>query len=136
MTSSNDSSKIHTPYSNVATEQAIEALRQHSLTLWWRLTALVWLTIGPLTLWQLRVEIGLLLDYFTWAAVYYGLKFNLLGALGFFFCIGLASTVVVRELRHLTFGLSPLERRRLETQLAKIRKQGESHPLWSLVNRP
>ncbi|MEM6252102.1 MAG: hypothetical protein AAF821_04190 [Cyanobacteria bacterium P01_D01_bin.156] len=135
MTSSKSSRHIDSQYSNIATERAIEALRQHTLTLWWRLTVAVWLTVGPLTLWQLRREISLLVDYFTWTAVYYGLKYNFLGAVGFFFCIGLASMLVVRELRHLTLGLSPFERRRLEAQLAKIRRQGESHPLWPLVNR-
>lgn len=117
-----------------ATEKAIEALRQQSITLWWKLTVVVWLTIGPLTLWQLRSEINLLLDYFTWTSVYYGLKYNFLGSLGFFLCVGLTITLLVREARHLVLGISPVERKRLEKQLARIRLQGASHPLWSLVN--
>ena len=136
MTSSNGSKNIESSYTDIATEKAIEALRQHSLTTWWRLTISVWLTIGPLTLWQLRSEISLLFDYFTWAAVYYGLKYNFAGALGFFLCMGLAITLFVREIRHLTLGISPIERRRLENQLSQIRRQGSSHPLWSLANRP
>ena len=135
MTSSKGSNNINNTRTNVATEKAIEALRQHALTTWWRLTVIVWLTVGPLTLWQLRSEISLLLDYFTWTSVYYGLKYNFLGSLGFFFCVGLASTLMVREIRHLTFGLSTIERKRLENQLAQIQRQGASHPLWSLVNR-
>ncbi|MEM9265345.1 MAG: hypothetical protein AAGA46_07455 [Cyanobacteria bacterium P01_F01_bin.13] len=136
MTYSNGSKHIESPHSDIATEKAIEALRQHALTMWWRLTVGVWLTVGPLTLWQLRSEISLLLDYFTWTSVYYGLKYNFWGALGFFLCVGLASALVVREIRHLTLGISPIERKRLEKQLAQIRRQGPSHPLWSLVNRP
>lgn len=136
MTSSKGSKNVENGHTNIATERAIEALRQHTLTAWWRLTVGVWLTIGPLTLWQLRSEISLLLDYFTWTSVYYGLKYNFLGALGFFLCAGLATTLFVREIRHLTLGISPIERKRLENQLAKIRRQGASHPLWSLVNRP
>ena len=135
VTSSDGPNKLKNSYTDTATEKAIEALRQHSLTAWWRLTVGVWFTIGPLTLWQLREEISLLLDYFTWTAVYYGLKYNFLGALGFFVCVGLASTLLIREIRHLTLGLSPIERKRLENQLSKIRRQGDSHPLWSLVNR-
>ncbi|MEM1250817.1 MAG: hypothetical protein AAGI69_00195 [Cyanobacteria bacterium P01_H01_bin.21] len=129
------SSKSSKNSTHTTDERAIEALRQHALTTWWRLTVIVWLTLGPLTLWQLRAEISLLFDYFTWTSVYYGLKYNFLGALGFFFCVGLASTLMVREIRHLTLGLSPIERRRLENQLAQIQRQGSSHPLWSLVNR-
>ncbi len=136
VTSSKGSKNTESTYTSIATERAIESLRQHALTTWWRLTVAVWLTIGPLTLWQLRSEISLLLDYFTWTSVYYGLKYNLLGALGFFICIGLASTLLLREIRHLTLGISPVERKRLESQLAQIRRQGSSHPLWSLVNRP
>ncbi|MEM7065769.1 MAG: hypothetical protein AAF572_21725 [Cyanobacteria bacterium P01_B01_bin.77] len=135
MSSSNGSNNIESTYNHVATEKAIEALRQHALTTWWRLTIGAWLTIGPLTLWQLRSEISLLLDYFTWTSVYYGLKYNFLGALGFLLCIGLASTLLIREVRHLTLGISPMERKRLENQLAQIRRQGPSHPLWSLVNQ-
>lgn len=139
VSSSNGSDNIEstesTTYTNIATEKAIEALRQHTLTTWWRLTVGVWLTIGPLTLWQLRSEISLLLDYFTWTSVYYGLKYNFLGSLGFFLCIGLAITLLIREVRHLTLGISPIERKRLENQLAQIRRQGPSHPLWSLVNQ-
>ncbi|MEA5462349.1 hypothetical protein [Leptothoe sp. PORK10 BA2] len=136
MTSPDRSQNIDSPVTATekATEQAIEALRQQSLTLWWQLTVGVWLTIGPLTLWQLRSEISLLLDYFTWTSVYYGLKYNFLGSLGFFFCVGLTITLLVREVRHLVLGLSPIERKRLEKQLTKIRLQGASHPLWSLVN--
>ena len=134
MTSSG--SKNVSSYTDLAKERAIEALYQHSLTTWWRLTLGVWLTIGPFTLWQLRAEISLLLDYFTWTAVYYGLKYNFFGALGFFLCVGLGTTLLVREIRHLILGISPVERRRLESQLSRIRHQGESHPLWSLVNRP
>jgi hypothetical protein len=136
VTSSKGSKNIKSAYTNIATERAIESLRQHALTTWWRFTVIVWLTIGPLTLWQLRSEISLLLDYFTWTSVYYGLKYNFLGAIGFFICVGLASTLLIREIRHLTLGLSPMERKRLENQLAQIRRQGPSHPLWSLVNRP
>ncbi len=135
VTSSKGSKNIESTYTNIATERAIEALRQHSLTTWWRLTVLVWLTIGPLTLWQLRSEISLLLDYFTWTSVYYGLKYNFWGAVGFFVCVGLAITLLIREIRHLTLGISPIERKRLENQLSQIRRQGSSHPLWSLVNR-
>lgn len=132
---SNGSDNIESTYTDIATEKAIEALRQHTLTTWWRLTVGVWLTIGPLTLWQLRSEISLLLDYFTWTSVYYGLKYNFLGSLGFFFCIGLASTLLIREIRHLTLGISDVERKRLENQLAQIRRQGPSHPLWSLIDQ-
>ena len=135
MTYSNGSENIDSSHPNLSTEKAIEALRQHTLTTWWRFTVGVWLTIGPLTVWQLRSEIGLLLDYFTWTSVYYGLKYNFLGALGFFTCVGLATTLLVRELRHLTLGISSIERQRLESQLAQIHRQGPSHPLWSLVNR-
>ena len=133
MNSSNSSNHIESTYPDIVTERAIEVLRQHSLLAWWRLTVGVWLSIGPLTLWQLRSEISLLLDYFTWTSVYYGLKYNFLGALGFFLCVGLVTTLLVREIRHLTLGISPVERRRLEKQLVQIRRQGSSHPLWSLI---
>lgn len=131
----NGSNNIDSSYGNSSNDGAIEALRQHTLTNWWRLTMAVWLTIGPLTLWQLRSEISLLRDYFTWTSVHYGLRYNFLGSVGFFLCIGLVIILLVREIRHIFWGLSPIERQRLEKQLAQIQQQGSSHPLWSLVNR-
>ena len=115
------------------TEPELRALYRHQLHAWWRLVGILWLTAGPLTLWQLRGEIELLLDYFTWTAVSYGLRYNLLGSLGVLVCVGLPATLLLRSLRHHLLGLAPSERHRLEQQLFHIRRQGASHPLWPVI---
>lgn len=109
--------------------------RLHELTVWgrWLVVLAAWLVLAPLCLWQLRYPISLILDYFTWAAVYYGLYFQPWPALGLAFCVALTTAVLVWQSRNILFGLPPRTQLRLERQVLTIRRQGESHPLWRLV---
>ncbi|MEL6327390.1 MAG: hypothetical protein AAFQ61_10870 [Cyanobacteria bacterium J06626_23] len=116
-------------------EYALEALRQRTLRNWWRLTMGLWLTVGLWSLWQLRDEFALWMQYFTWTAVRYSLAYNRLAALGLGLCVGLTVATLVSESRHIIWGLSKGERARLEKQLTLIHRQGPSHPLWRLVHR-
>lgn len=116
-------------------EHALEVLRQRALRHWWRLTVVLWLTIGLWSLWQLRGEFQLWLQYFTWTAVRYSLAYNRLAGLGLALCVGLTMATLVSESRHILWGLSKSERTRLEKQLTLIHRQGPSHPLWRLVRR-
>ena len=116
-------------------EYALEVLRQRTLRNWWRLTIILWLTVGLWSLWQLRGEFLLWLQYFTWTAVRYSLAYNRLAGLGLGLCVGLTVATLVSESRHILWGLSKSERSRLEKQLAHIHRQGPSHPLWRLVQR-
>ncbi|MEO0837385.1 MAG: hypothetical protein AAF063_00580, partial [Cyanobacteria bacterium J06643_5] len=52
--------------------------RLHELTVYgrWLVVIFLWLTVAPLCLWELRTEIELLREYFTWASVRYGLFFH------------------------------------------------------------
>ena len=111
----------------------IELLRQHQMRNWWRLSLVLWLTIGLLSLWSLRFEFQELIDYFTWAAVRAMLVFNRLAALGLGICFGLTIALLYAESRHILFGLSKSEEQQLITQLTKIHAQGESHPQWTLI---
>jgi hypothetical protein len=117
------------------TEQAIESLRQKMLRNWWLLTVGLWLTVGAWSLWQLRAEFQIWAQYFTWTAVRYSLAYNRLASIGFGLCFGLTMALLISESRHILWGLSKQERERLERQLARIRQQGPSHPLWHVVNR-
>lgn len=116
-------------------EAQIEILRKITLRGWWLLVGLLWLTVGTLSLWGLRYEIHLWMEYFTWAAVRYGLVYNRLPSIGLGLCLGMTLALLVSESRHILFGLSQGERLRLENQLHKIRRQGPSHPLWKWVCR-
>lgn len=107
----------------------------HNLTVYgrWLVVALLWLTIGSLSLWGLRSEIALLQQYFTWVAVRYGLFYNPLPTFGLGLCIGMTVSVLVWQSRNILLGLPQQEQQRLEQQVHKIRQQGPSHPLWKRV---
>jgi len=116
-------------------QQQIERL--HQLTVWgrWAFVGMLWLTIGALSFWGLRRSISLMLDYFTWAALYYGLHFNPLPTIGLATCIAFTVSVLVWQSRNILFGLPKRDRDRLTRQLLRIRKQGSNHPLWKYVCR-
>lgn len=121
---------------DVALQQEVERLYRLTIYGRWGGVGILWLTIGALSLWQLRYPLSLLLDYFTWAAVRYGLAFNRLPAIGLGVCIGFTVAVLLRQSRNELFGLSRRDRQRLEQQVQRIRLQGASHPLWRFVCKP
>lgn len=114
-------------------QQQVERLHQINVYGRWLVVALLWLSIGCLSLWGLRGEIALWLQYFTWVAVRYGLYYNPLPTLGLAFCIGMTVSVLVWQSCNILFGLPREEQRRLEKQVCRIRQQGASHPLWKWV---
>lgn len=109
--------------------------RLYLLTLYgrWVIVGLLWLCVAPISLWGLRHEISLWLDYFTWTAVRYSLIYNLLPAFGLASCIGMTIAVLFWQSCNLLFGISPRYMCRLEKQVLLIRQQGQNHPLWKLV---
>jgi hypothetical protein len=113
--------------------QHLERLQAALFRRWWRITAVLWLTVAPLSLWGLRHEYGAIQRYFTWTAVRYALAYNRLAALGLGLCVGLTVALLVGESRHILFGFSKGERQRLEKTLRRIQQQGSSHPLWRQV---
>ena len=99
----------------------------------WLVVGILWLSVGSVSLWGLRYPLSLMQEYFTWAAVRYGIEFNFLPALGLTICIATTLAVLIWHTRNVLFGLPQDEQRRLEQQVYKIRQQGSSHPLWKSV---
>jgi hypothetical protein len=107
----------------------------HRLTVYgrWLTVGLLWIGIAPCCLWNLRSEIALWLDYFTWTALRYGLAYHRLAAVGLALCIGATVAVLLWQSRNILIGIPPEETRYLERQVIRIRQQGKSHPLWRWV---
>ncbi|MGL4619775.1 hypothetical protein [Chroococcidiopsis sp.] len=99
----------------------------------WLVVGCLWLSVGVLSLWGLRYEISLLLQYFTWVAVRYGLYYNSLPTFGLACCAVMTISNLLWQGRILLFGLPPKELRRLAKQVQQIRQQGKSHPLWKWI---
>ncbi len=109
--------------------------RLHELTVYarWLVVGILWITLGPLSLWGWRYEISLLRSHFTWAALRYGIAYNRLPALGLGICIGMTAAVLVWQSRNILLGIPATEQKRLEQQVCRICQQGASHPLWKWV---
>lgn len=99
----------------------------------WLFVIFLWLTVGSLSLGALRDEIALLQQHFTWVALRYGLAYNRLPAMGLALCVGITVAVMIWQSRNMLIGIPPIEKRRLEQQVFRIRQQGKSHPLWNFV---
>lgn len=127
---SSKTSEIATTNLDPVFEREVQKL--HQLTVWgrWLVVGIVWISIGTLSLWGLRYPISLWLEYFTWAAVRYGLFYHFVPTLGLSFCIGMTTAVLFWQSRNILLGISTRERRRLEQQVHRIRQQGQTHPLW------
>ncbi len=110
--------------------------RLHQLTVYgrWLFVLFSWLTFGLYALWNLKAEIALWLDYFTWTAVYYGLHFNFLPTVCLAFCVAVTISVLVWQSRNLIWGLPKSEKRQLEKRVEKILASGKKHPLWKWIN--
>ena len=111
----------------------IQRLQELSVYSRWAIAAVLWATVGTVSLWQLRREIGLWLQHFTWAAVRYGLGYNRLPAVGLGLCIGMTASILIWQSRNILWGRSPQEQKRLRQLAWQIRRQGSSHPLWRWV---
>jgi len=116
-------------------KQQVQRLHQLKVYSRWLVVGILWVSIAPLSLWGLRAEIAIWLQYFTWVAVRYGLYYNPLPTLGLTFCIAMTVAVLAWQSRNMLLGLPPQEQQRLEQQVCRIRQQGPSHPLWRWVCR-
>jgi hypothetical protein len=116
-------------------KKQLQQLRTILWRRWWLTVLGLWLAVGSLSLWNLRLEIILLRQYFTWTALRYGLLYHRLAALGLGLCLGLTVALLLAESRYLLFGLAKEEQQRLETWLQRINRQGPRHPLWTSLHR-
>jgi hypothetical protein len=99
----------------------------------WLVVGILWLSVGSISLWGLRYPLSLMQEYFTWAAVRYGMEFHFFPTVGLTLCIATTLAVLIWHSRNVLFGLPQDEQRRLEQQVYKIRQQGSSHPLWKWI---
>ncbi|MGK7946559.1 MAG: hypothetical protein AB4058_19030 [Microcystaceae cyanobacterium] len=110
--------------------KAVEKLHHLSLYLRWLLVGFCWLIVIPLALWQLREDIALMREYFTWSALRYTLTYSLVPAFFLFASVGITLAVLLRHSQLILRGLRPEERAKLEQQAKNIYRIGPRHPLW------
>ncbi len=119
------------------TERAIawqvERLRRVEIGLRWGVVLTLWATVGSASLWQLREEIQLWHEFFTWAAVRSSLQQHRWAFLGLGLCVGVTLSTLIRQSLFILFGLSRGEKRALLLRVRRIRRRGARHPLWRWV---
>jgi len=120
---------------SVLQSRSIAVERLHRLTVWgrWLTVVVLWLSIGVASLWNLRSEIELWIEHFTWVSVLYALIFNPFSTLGLGLCVAMTLSVLVWQSRNILWGLSREEELRLVRQVRKIRAAGSRHLLWKWV---
>ncbi|BAT53084.1 hypothetical protein NOS3756_20430 [Nostoc sp. NIES-3756] len=130
-----DQSDNHVENKDPSLTQQVQTLHQLTVYGRWCFVGFLWLTVAPVSLWNLRTEIALWQQYFTWVAVRYGLSAHPLSTMGLAFCIGMTTAVLVWQSRNILLGLPKEEQQRLEQQVFQIRQQGPTHPLWKWIFR-
>lgn len=112
--------------------------RLHRLTVCgrWLSVAILWSTLGALSVWSLRREIELWFAHFTWVSVLYALIYHPFAALGLGICVSMTLSVLVWQSRNILWGLSRKEELHLVRQVRRIRVRGSGHPLWKWVIQP
>ncbi|AKG23528.1 hypothetical protein [Calothrix sp. 336/3] len=113
--------------------QQVQKLHRLTVISRWLVVCLLWLTIGSWCLWNLREEMAIWRQYFTWTSVRYSLYFHPFAAFGLAFCIGMTVAVLVWQSRNILWGIPKTDLEHLEKLVCKIRQQGASHPLWKWV---
>ncbi len=119
----------------VAPVSQFQVQRLYRLILYgrWLIVGLLWMSVGSVSIWSLRREFSLWIEYFTWVAVRYALVHNRLASLGIGLCLGMTTAVLVWQSRHIIWGISPEELKRLEQKVRQINRHGPTHPLWKWV---
>ena len=114
-----------------------KVIKYYQLTIYirWIIVLLLWLTLGVYGIWNIRHEISLWLDYFTWSAVHYGLAFNIIPTICLGICMGMTISVLVLQSSHIIWGLSDKEKYYLEQKVEKIIATGSTHPFWKWIHK-
>ena len=115
-------------------ERKVRKLYRLTIYFRWIVVLFSWLTFGVYGIWGLRSEISLWLDYFTWAALRYGLAFNIIPTICLAFCIGMTISVLVWQSRNIIWGLPAQEKQDLEKKVQRILAKGKRHFLYKWLN--
>ena len=111
-------------------DQKVQRLIAVQVRLRWLLVIFMWLTVGTMSLWQLRADISMWLEFFTWAAVRVAIRHEQFAFLGLGLCTALTLSTLIRQSWNILFGLSKQEYADLVKTVQKIEERGVKHWLW------
>lgn len=99
----------------------------------WALVIFLWLTVGAASVWMIREDIALWIEYFTWAAVRVAIRNDQLPFMGLGVCVALTLSTLIRQSWDILFGINKREYHYLVKQVKEIEHQGRKHLLWQWV---
>jgi hypothetical protein len=99
----------------------------------WALVIFLWLTVGTASVWMIREDIALWMEYFTWAAVRVAIRNDQLPYMGLGVCVALTLSTLIRQSWDILFGINKREYHYLVKQVKEIETQGRKHWLWQWV---
>ena len=99
----------------------------------WALVIFLWLTVGTSSLWMIREDISLWMEYFTWAAVRVAIRNDQLPYMGLGICVALTLSTLIRQSWDILFGINKREYHHLVKQVKEIENRGRKHFLWQWV---
>ena len=111
-------------------KQAVLRLHNWEQRRRWQMVTLLWLLLLPVCLVLLRYPISLLLEYFTWSGLRYGLAFNPIPTAGLVLTLVLTLSSLLSQCFYGIYGLTSTEVRRLEKRARRIQARGQNSPLW------
>lgn len=111
-------------------QSRIQRLIDVQTALRWLFSLGLWLTLGSFCLWQLRGEIALMGEFFTWTALRSVIQYRPLPSLGVVFCLSTTVATLVWQSQHILFGFSHQENLRMVKYIQGIEAKGKKHPLW------
>ncbi|AFY74885.1 hypothetical protein Syn7502_02961 [Synechococcus sp. PCC 7502] len=111
----------------------IQRLRLVQIRLRWALVIFLWLTVGITSVWALRADIVLWLEYFTWLAVRVAIRDEPLPFMGLGVCVAMTLSTLMRQSWDILYGISPREYHSLGHQVKEIERKGAKHILWKWV---
>jgi hypothetical protein len=128
-----DESLDHQSLDDQLLERRITRLFTVQLYLRWFFNLGLWLTVGTVSLWGLRGDIALWLDYFTWAAVRASLRYNRGPFFGLALCVSMTLATLIWHSAHILWGMSAKERYYFTREVELIATKGPKHWLWRWV---
>jgi hypothetical protein len=115
-------------------DRQVSQLRRVEAWVRWLWIALIWLTLGTWSCWEMRESLIQLYEYLSWTGIQYSFFFHLMGGGGgLIICLSMTASCILWQIGQTFLRVSPRERQRLEAKVQRIQKKGSKHPLWRWI---
>jgi hypothetical protein len=112
----------------------VARLRRIDALMRWGGVALMWLTLGAWSCWEMRESIALLGEYFSFTGLQYSIFFHMWnGGIGLIICVAMTISSLVWQIGRWLWPPSDRERHRLQVRVQQIQAQGSKHLLWRWI---